>query len=125
MLLLALAAAPTLATAADTNESRLHRDFRVEMESLAACTKFGFASLTDCGQTLVLGQPMHITAGSLAPQNGIAAGLAFVDIRISPMNGGSVGTGWPGFGQRIVACRRIHEGVSASRRIQVSGCAVV
>ena len=79
VLLFALAAAPTLATAADTNESRLHRDFRVEMESLAACTKFSFASLTDCGQTLVLGQPMHITAGSLAPQNGIAAGLAFVE----------------------------------------------
>jgi len=35
--------------------------------------------LTDCGQTLVMGQPMHIAVGSLAPQNGFAAGLAFVE----------------------------------------------
>lgn len=61
------------------NESRIHRDFRVEKESLAACTKLNFGSLTDCGQTLVMGQPMHIAVGSLAPQNGFGAGLAFVE----------------------------------------------
>jgi hypothetical protein len=61
------------------NESRLHRDFRVEGESLEACGKFTFGNLTDCGQTVVMGQPMHITAGSLAPDDGIAAGLAFVE----------------------------------------------
>src|SRR6185437_7042352 len=32
-----------------------------------------------CAQTLVTGQPMHIAVGSLAPQNGIAAGAAFVE----------------------------------------------
>jgi hypothetical protein len=79
VLLFALAAATTLAEGADTNESRLHRDFRVEKESLAACTKFNFGNLIDCAQTLVMGQPMHITVGSLAPQNGVAAGLAFVE----------------------------------------------
>jgi hypothetical protein len=61
------------------NESRLQRDFRVEVESLKACGKFTFGSLTDCGQTLVMGQPMHITAGGLAPQDGTAFGLAFVE----------------------------------------------
>jgi len=61
------------------NEGRIHRDFRVEKKSLGACTPFNFGSLTDCGQTLVMGQPMHIAVGSLAPQNGFAAGLAFVE----------------------------------------------
>jgi hypothetical protein len=61
------------------NENRIQRDFRVEGESLKACGKFDFGSLTDCGQTLVMGQPMHITAGSLAPQNGTGFGLAFVE----------------------------------------------
>ena len=61
------------------NENRVQRDFRVEGESLKACGKFNFGSLTDCGQTLVMGQPMHITVGSLAPQNGQAFGLAFVE----------------------------------------------
>jgi hypothetical protein len=61
------------------NESRVQRDFRVEGEALGACTKSNFGSLVDCGQTLVMGQPMHITVGSLAPQSGIAAGLAFVE----------------------------------------------
>jgi hypothetical protein len=61
------------------NESRLHRDFRVEGTALKACTKFSFGNLTDCGQTLVMGQPMHIAVGSLSPQNGFGAGLAFVE----------------------------------------------
>ena len=61
------------------NESRLHRDFRVEGEALKACGRFNFGGLTDCGQTLVMGQPMHIALGSLAPQNGFGAGLAFVE----------------------------------------------
>lgn len=69
----------TTAVACSQTESRLHRDFRVEGESLAACVHFSFGNLTDCGQTLVMGQPMHITVGSLAPDDGIAAGLAFVE----------------------------------------------
>jgi hypothetical protein len=73
--LLLLAVLPALSQ----NESRLHRDFRVEGESLKACGKFNFGSLIDCGQTLVTGQPMHITVGSLAPQDGTAFGLALVE----------------------------------------------
>lgn len=69
----------TTALAFPQTESRLHRDFRVEGESLEPCGHFSFGNLTDCLQTLVMGQPMHITAGSLAPDDGIAAGLAFVE----------------------------------------------
>ncbi len=76
-LLLLLFAAGLAASAQD--ESRLHRDFRVEGEALRACGTFNFGSLMDCGQTLVMGQPMHIAVGSLAPQNGFGAGLAFVE----------------------------------------------
>lgn len=61
------------------NETRLGRDFRVEKEALGACKQFSFGSLMDCGQTLVMGQPMHISVGSLAPDNGVAAGIAFVE----------------------------------------------
>ncbi|HXC95529.1 MAG TPA: hypothetical protein VNU92_07500 [Edaphobacter sp.] len=73
--LLLLAALPLFAQ----NENRVQRDFRVEGESLKACGKFNFGGLTDCGQTLVTGQPMHITVGGLAPQDGQAFGLAFVE----------------------------------------------
>jgi hypothetical protein len=76
-LFLTLALATTTALAQD--ETRLARDFRVEGEALKACGHFNFGSLIDCGQTLVLGQPLHIAVGSLPPQNGFGAGLAFVE----------------------------------------------
>ena len=69
----------TTALAFPQTESRLHRDFRVEGEALQVCRKFSFGNLIDCGQTIVMGQPMHITVGTLAPDDGIAAGLAFVE----------------------------------------------
>jgi hypothetical protein len=34
--------------------------------------------IADCGQELFTGQPFHIAVGSLAPQNGFSAGLAYV-----------------------------------------------
>jgi hypothetical protein len=66
-----------LATA--QNEGRLHRDFRVEGEALKECFKFDFGSLSSCAQTLAMGQPMHVAVGSLAPDNGVGLGLAFVE----------------------------------------------
>ena len=65
--------------AAAQNESRLHRDFRVEAEALKSCFKFNFENLASCGQTLAMAQPMHIAVGSLAPDNGVGFGLAFVE----------------------------------------------
>jgi hypothetical protein len=69
------------------DESRIHSDFRregselhpCEQEQVKPCSEFTFGHLIDMGQTLVTGQPLHIALGSLAPQNGFAAGLAFVE----------------------------------------------
>jgi hypothetical protein len=73
--------------AQDGNESRVHSDFRREWLDLHPCQKqlvkpcspYSAGHLVDLGQTLVLGQPLHIALGSLAPQNGFAAGLAFIE----------------------------------------------
>src|SRR5690348_3870648 len=42
------------------------------------CFSFTFRTLGDCADTLFTGQPVHIAVGSMAPQNGFAAGPAFV-----------------------------------------------
>lgn len=41
-----------------------------------SCTSF--KSLAGCGQLLATGTPLHITAGTIAPENGVAFGPAFV-----------------------------------------------
>ncbi len=61
------------------NESRLHSDLRREVEEFHACGKFDMPSIAGCGETLVTGQPFHLAFGSIAPQNGTAFGLAFVE----------------------------------------------
>jgi hypothetical protein len=38
-----------------------------------------FHSIGGCVQVLFTGQPVHIAVGSIAPQNGFAAGIAYVD----------------------------------------------
>lgn len=86
--LLILAAAPCFAQ----NESRLHRDFRVEGDALKACTKFSFGNLTDCGQTLIMGQPMHIAVGSLPPQNRFGVGAPLSSTKTLPPSGATTGT---------------------------------
>ena len=69
------------------NESRIHADFRREWlelhpcreQAVKPCSTFTFGHLTGIAQTLFTGQPLHIALGSLAPQNGFASGLAFVE----------------------------------------------
>ncbi len=39
---------------------------------------FDIAKIADCAQELFTGQPVHIAVGSIAPQNGFGAGLAYV-----------------------------------------------
>jgi hypothetical protein len=39
---------------------------------------FNLKSLLSCGETLFTGKPIHIAVGSIAPQNGFGAGLAYV-----------------------------------------------
>src|SRR5579863_6900789 len=58
------------------NETRFGSDLRREREALKACGQI--SKIADCGQTLVLGQPLHIAVGSLAPGNGFGTGLALV-----------------------------------------------
>lgn len=71
--------AGSVGVACAQKESRIGSDFRREAEALHSCVTFKFADVPGCAETLVTGQPMHIAVGSLAPQNGIAAGLAFVE----------------------------------------------
>ncbi len=60
-------------------ESQLGADFRHEKEDLqASCSGPFFKSFFGCAQTLFTDHPLHIAIGSLAPQNGFAAGPAFV-----------------------------------------------
>jgi len=67
------AAATSGTTLPVKHESFLAADFRKEGEELA------HASLIGCATTLFTGHPLHIAAGSLAPGNGFAGGLAFGD----------------------------------------------
>jgi len=84
-LLLALCVSAAFAQGGD--ESRIHSDFRREwielhpcqQQLVKPCSEFTPGHLVDIGQTLVTGQPLHIALGSLAPQNGFAPGLAFVE----------------------------------------------
>lgn len=39
---------------------------------------FNFKGIPDCAEELFTGQPIHIAVGSIAPQNGFGAGLAYV-----------------------------------------------
>jgi len=39
---------------------------------------FNFKGIADCADELFTGQPVHIAVGSIAPQNGFGAGLAYV-----------------------------------------------
>ena len=63
-------------------QGRVASDFMREGQQLGACKSI--SSFVDCAQTLVTGQPMHVALGSLAPQNGFAAGVAFVEHKNCP-----------------------------------------
>lgn len=39
---------------------------------------FNFKGIADCAEELFTGQPIHVAVGSIAPQNGFGAGLAYV-----------------------------------------------
>src|ERR1700682_4543188 len=59
------------------DEGQLQSDFRREGEEIRNnCS--AFKKVFGCLQELVTGQPLHITAGSIAPQNGTGVGGAFV-----------------------------------------------
>lgn len=60
-------------------ESALGSRFRREGEKLKeGCGSLSLKLFTGCGSVLFTGQPLHIAVGSIAPQNGMAFGPAFV-----------------------------------------------
>src|ERR1019366_6816032 len=75
LLILTGVAAGTAAFAQD--EGQLQSDFRREGEEIRNhCS--AFKKIFGCLQELGTGEPLHITAGSIAPQNGTGFGGAFV-----------------------------------------------
>ncbi len=77
----AAAQAPTPARPIDNQNQSfwkdLDRSWVQERENLGACKRLNFKGISGCAQTLFTGSPFHVVVGSLAPQNGIAGGLAF------------------------------------------------
>ena len=60
-------------------ETQLGADFRGEGDRLkSACSDFSFKAPGSCTEEPFTDHPMHIAAGSLAPQNGFGAGAALV-----------------------------------------------
>lgn len=60
-------------------QTQLGAEFSKEAQDLASsCDGFSFGKIGSCAEVLFTGQPLHIAAGSLAPQNGFGFGPAFV-----------------------------------------------
>jgi hypothetical protein len=65
------------ASASAQEESKLGADVRKERASFSgSCSDF--KTILGCAEVLFTGHPLHIAVGSIAPQNGFGAGLAFV-----------------------------------------------
>jgi hypothetical protein len=65
--------------AARSQEGQLQGEFRTERERLsAACSQFDLKSVAGCLEGLVTEHPLYLSGWWIAPQNGFAAGPAFV-----------------------------------------------
>jgi hypothetical protein len=84
ILLVLVSVFTTLARAQSGNQSRIASDFMREGQELRPCKSFDLRSIAACAQVLFTAQPVHIAVGSLPPQNGFAAGLAFVEHKNCP-----------------------------------------
>lgn len=66
-------------TIALAQEGMLQADFRRESERVSdACKSFSFKAVPGCAIELFTDHPLHIAAGSIAPQDGFGLGGAFV-----------------------------------------------
>jgi hypothetical protein len=72
----AIAAAAQDTKAQDPKEGSLASEMRREREALSS-TCNSLKGAFGCGQNLFMDPPFHIAVGSIAPQNGFAAGAAF------------------------------------------------
>jgi hypothetical protein len=84
VVLLLAGALTTLASAQSGNQGRVASDFMREGQELQNCKSFDLRSIAACAQALFTAQPVHIAVGSMPPQNGFAAGLAFVEHKNCP-----------------------------------------
>lgn len=79
-LILAALFMPNSSVTAFAQETKLGAEWRLEREHLKQdCASFQIKSLGGCALDLFTQHPFHIAVGSLAPNNGIASGLAFVE----------------------------------------------
>ena len=77
--LLTIAATVSAQTPADPHESNLRADFRRERGHFSeACGTLSLKSTAGCAVELFTDHPLHIAAGSIAPQNGFGLGAALV-----------------------------------------------
>jgi hypothetical protein len=60
-------------------ESQTHADFRGEATRFKqSCETFSVKSIPGCADLLFTDHPLHIAVGSIAPQNGFGAGVAYI-----------------------------------------------
>lgn len=77
LLLCAAPVVPRQTSRAQTSPAKV--DAPGEIDKLKeSCGAFSFKGVPDCVEELFTGQPVHIAVGSIAPQNGFGAGLAYV-----------------------------------------------
>jgi hypothetical protein len=75
LLLFAAATAPAQQSSSPASDARI--DNPSELYKLKTSC-FDISKIADCGEELFTGQPVHIAVGSIAPQDGFGAGLAYV-----------------------------------------------
>ncbi|MGD1210102.1 MAG: hypothetical protein ABR973_01940 [Candidatus Acidiferrales bacterium] len=78
MVLLLLFAAPALvaqtSATAGSGPDNPSESYKLEH----SCFRIGFQEIADCAEELFTGQPVHIAVGSIGPQDGFGAGVAYV-----------------------------------------------
>jgi hypothetical protein len=67
-----------IAAAASAQQDQLAADFAIERKAIADSCAFSLKGIGSCAYTLFTDHPLHIAAGSIAPQNGFGLGPAFV-----------------------------------------------
>ncbi len=75
--LLLVAAGTAQAQQASTSANNERIDNPSELYKLETSC-FDIGKIADCAEELFTGQPIHVAVGSIAPQNGFSAGLAYV-----------------------------------------------
>jgi hypothetical protein len=78
LLLLIFFSAPILHAQQPTSTPTPNPDAPGEANKLKGCFSFTFSGVGGCAEELFTGQPFHVAVGSIAPQDGFGAGLAYV-----------------------------------------------